>query len=221
MALIAIDYGKSKCGYAIGSVFVSESGTIKTADLVKKIGRFDTVLFGLPLSMSGNYSTQTFEVIKFALKIKELGKKVLLLDERVTTKMAKSFEKRDDDRFCAEQLLLEYIQNPDRAVELKEYKVVESQPVSCNFALFVEVPYDELFSVKEGIGFSKNPYIAYTLFKQGIFVYRVWRDFREAVTNLEKVPEFVIMNIENRQVISELDIENLQRLTLFFKVVVK
>uniref|UniRef100_A0A7V4KFA9 Pre-16S rRNA-processing nuclease YqgF n=1 Tax=Fervidobacterium pennivorans TaxID=93466 RepID=A0A7V4KFA9_FERPE len=221
MALIAIDYGKSKCGYAIGSVFVAESGTIKTADLVKKIERFDTVLFGLPLSMSGNYSTQTFEVIKFALKIKNSGKKVLLLDERVTTKMAKSFEKRDDDRFSAEQLLFEYIQNPDRAIELKEHKVIEAQPVSCNFAVFVEVPYDESFSVKEGIGFSKDPYIAYTLFKHGVFVYRIWRDFREAVVNLEKAPEYVIMNIENRQVISELDIKNSQEIVLFFKVVVK
>ncbi|AFG34788.1 Holliday junction resolvase RuvX [Fervidobacterium pennivorans subsp. shakshaketiis] len=221
MALIAIDYGKSKCGYAIGSVFVAESGTIKTADLVKKIERYDTVLFGLPLSMSGNYSTQTFEVIKFALKIKNSGKKVLLLDERVTTKMAKSFEKKDDDRFSAEQLLLEYIQNPDRAIELKEYKVLESKPVFCNFAVFIEVPYDGSFSVREGIGFSKDPYIAYTLYKHGIFVYRVWKDFREAIINLEKAPEYVIMNIENRQVISELDIENLQKLILFFKVVIK
>jgi len=65
MSIIAIDYGKSKCGYAIGTMFVSESGTVKTSDIQKKMEKFREIVLGLPLSMSGNYSTQTFEVIKF------------------------------------------------------------------------------------------------------------------------------------------------------------
>ncbi|AMW32463.1 putative holliday junction resolvase [Fervidobacterium changbaicum] len=221
MSFIVVDYGKSKSGYAVGSVFVSESGTLKTSELLRKIENFDTVVFGLPLSMSGNYSTQTFEVIKFALKVKDRGKRVLFVDERVTTKMAKTFEKKDDDRFSAEQLLLEYIQNPTSAVELRKHEVIEPRQISCDFALFIEVPFVEAFSVRQGIGFSKDLYIAYTLFKNGIFVYRVWRDFCQALESLEKLPESVIMNEEYRLLLSELDIEGLEKIVTLFKVVVK
>jgi len=208
MSIIAIDYGKSKCGYAIGSLFVSESGTLKTSEIMKKVNNYEKVVLGLPLSMSGNYSTQTFEVIKFALTLKKMNKEVLLIDERMTTRMAKVFDKKDDDRFSAEQLLLEFIQSPSGVIEFKIKDVLEPKHLSCDFALFIESPYLENYSIQNGIGYTKDAYIAYTLFKRGFFVYRVWNDFEQALTTLEKSPDLVIIDEENRQLMSNLILNN-------------
>ncbi|WP_448376043.1 Holliday junction resolvase RuvX [Fervidobacterium sp.] len=208
MSVLAIDYGKSKFGYAIGSLFVSESGTLRTSDIMSKVKNFQKIVLGLPLSMSGNYSTQTFEVIRFALKLKKMGKEVLLIDERMTTKMAKTFEKRDDDRFSAEQLLFEYIQNPHRAIEFRIIEVLEQKSISCNLAFFIEAPYCESYQISSGIGFTKDPYIAYTLFNKGFFVYRVWKDFQKSIEKLEHSPDLIIIENGNRQLLSDLGLEN-------------
>lgn len=227
MSFIAIDYGKSKCGYAVGSIFIAESGTIKTTELLKKVQSFNTVVLGLPLSMSGNYSSQTFEVLRFALKLKELEKNVLLIDERLTTKMAKVYGKKDDDRFSAEQLLLDYIQAPQRAIQLKKCKIDNGQRtteceskedredkegkkkekalINSDFALLIDIPYQDCFNIKFGIGFAHDPYIAYTIFSKGFPVYRILKDFVEHVKNtineIGKFPDYMIMNKEKKQLI--------------------
>ncbi|MFN3691258.1 MAG: Holliday junction resolvase RuvX [Fervidobacterium sp.] len=234
MSVIAIDYGKSKCGYASGSIFVAKSGTIKTSELFKQIQPFSIVILGLPLSMSGNYSSQTFEVVRLALKLKEMKKEVLFIDERLTTKMAKTYEKKDDDRFSAEQLLLEYIQSPQRAIPLKkcaieiiEEKVLDGNSVvntsiDSDFALLIDIPYHDYFKIKNGIGFSNNPYSAYTLFTKGFFVYRVMKDFVEriisTISELDKMPDYIITNRTSRQTLSELldfkDYEHIKALSM-------
>ncbi|MGC8820831.1 MAG: RuvX/YqgF family protein [Fervidobacterium sp.] len=215
MSIIAIDYGKSKCGYAVGNVFVKESGTVKTQELFERIKSFQKIILGLPLSMSGNYSTQTFEVIKFGLKLLTNGKDVYLLDERLTTKMAKTYQKKDDDRFSAEQLLLEYIESPNRAKELIKSKVKQPYEIRADFAIFVEVPYDENFSVSSAIAYSKDAYLAYTLFSKGFFVYRVFKDFLSALENLEKEPDYIIMNNECREKMSILEkVESITNVTV-------
>ncbi|HCL99192.1 MAG TPA: RuvX/YqgF family protein [Fervidobacterium sp.] len=204
MSIIAIDYGKSKCGYAIGTMFVSESGTVKTSDIQKKMEKFREIVLGLPLSMSGNYSTQTFEVIKFGLSLLKAGKRVLFIDERMTTKMAKVYDKKDDDRFSAEQLLLDYLQAPDRTIELKTSVASKPQEISCECAAIVNVPCDKDFHISKIIGYSEDPYIAYTMFKEGGFVYRVWNDFVQNLTLLEKLPDCVIIDNSMRNKLSEL-----------------
>lgn len=220
MSIIAIDYGKSKCGYASGSIFVAKSGTIKTSELLKQIQPFTTVILGLPLSMSGNYSSQTFEVVRFALKLKEMKKEVFFIDERLTTKMAKTYEKKDDDRFSAEQLLLEYIQSPQRAIPLKKCAIEDIEErvldgnlvvntlINSDFALLIDVPYHDYFKIKNGIGLSNNPYSAYTIFTKGFFVYRVMKDFVERITSmiseLDKMPDHIIISKTSSQTLSEL-----------------
>ncbi|ABS60200.1 Holliday junction resolvase RuvX [Fervidobacterium nodosum] len=207
MSIIAIDYGKSKCGYAIGNVFVSESGTIKTSEIHTKISSFKKIILGIPLSMSGNYSTQTFEVIKFGIKLLKQGKEVLFIDERLTTQMAKTYQKKDDDRFSAEQLLLDYINNPQRVKKLEITKIKQSQEIKAEFAIVIEVPYDDKFNISSGIAFSEDPYTAYTLFSKGFFVYRVFKDFSKSLSEIEKKPECIIINNEIRQILSNLDLE--------------
>lgn len=198
MSTIAIDYGKSKCGYAVGERFVSESGTVKPSEILSKIQKYDKIILGFPLSMSGNYSTQTFEVVRFGLKILNLGKKVFLIDERLTTKLAKTYSKKDDDRFSAEQLLLEYIENPNIAKELIRSRVSNKKVMKVDFALVINVPFCDSFKISSGIGYTEDPYIAYTLFSHGVFVYRILNDFLNAVNLLEKTPECIIINKENR-----------------------
>ncbi|MEN3043121.1 MAG: Holliday junction resolvase RuvX [Fervidobacterium sp.] len=206
MRIIAVDYGKSKCGYAIGELFVSESGTVKKTEILNKILDFDLVVVGLPISMSGNYSTQSFETIRFALRILDKGKEVRFIDERLTTKMAKIFSKKDDDRFSAEQLLLEYIQNPHVAKQLKRSKVVneedERNGINADFALIINVPFSNFFKVKFGIAYTEDPYIAYTMFVNNIFVYRVFSDFVDSIKSTEKIPECIIINKESKELLS-------------------
>jgi len=205
MSIIAIDYGKSKCGYAIGKIFVSESGTVTTADIYKKIEKFEEVVLGLPLSMSGNYSTQTFEVIKFGLKLLKDGKKVRFIDERMTTRMAQVYNKRDDDRFSAEQILLDYLQAPDRAVNLKKSTILKSREIFCECALILEVPYSQDFHILNAIGYTEDPYIAYTMFKESIFVYRVWNDLIQNIASLERLPDCIIINDKYREMLTRLN----------------
>lgn len=169
--------------------------------------------------MSGNYSTQTFEVIKFGLELRKRGKRVWFVDERLTTRLAKTYGKKDDDRFSAEAMLLEFIQNPNIAVELLERKVENCDVVEfekkrgCGI---IEVPLTESLKCAgsgggvggEGpngeeigggrIGYSRDPFVAYSLHRFGFFVYRVWDDFTEVLR--EKIEqgqiEFVLANID-------------------------
>ncbi|MGQ9856139.1 MAG: RuvX/YqgF family protein [Fervidobacterium sp.] len=205
MSILAIDFGKSKCGYAIGTLFVSESGTVKTSEIIEKTKRFEKIVVGLPLSMSGNYSTQTFEAIKFALKLKKMGKSIFFIDERMTTRMAKTFSKTDDDRFSAEQLLLEYLNNPSNSIEFKLSRLELEEEMSYETVLFIEVPFSDRITFENALVYSKDPYIAYTHFETGSFVYRVWKDLNDKIKTLEKKPDLVIINKDCRQLLSNLE----------------
>ncbi len=197
MSIIAIDYGQSKCGYAIGTIFVSESGTLPPKQVIEKAKKCDKVVVGLPLSMSGNYSTQTFQAIDFALKILYSGKEVYLLDERLTTQMAKTFGKKDDDRFSAEQLLLDYINSNSSAKRLCIRKsniaylienptiLVENSRIST-----LEVPTNKEFNIEnKGVAFALDPYIGYTNYKSG---YKVFRNFDDFLNNLSSGDTLIV-----------------------------
>ncbi len=220
MCIIAVDYGKTKYGYAIGTLFVAESGTVNKRELFDKIKKHDRVILGLPLSMSGNYSSQTFEVLEFGLKLLNMGKEVYLVDERLTTKMAKSYGKTDDDRFSAEQLLLTYIQNPATGIKLsKKSAECKSMTQICSLGNYqtliaFEVPLDEklnaVFNIGSqhgtSVGFSRDPYTAYTMFKNGLFVFRVWDDFADWLEKkkIESNRFCIIINIDFRHLLSNI-----------------
>lgn len=137
--IIAIDYGNSKCGYAIGNNFISKSGTVKTKDIMKLISNAKKIVMGIPLSMSGNYSTQSLKVLTFANKLVEKGYDVFLIDERLTTKMASSFGIKDDDAFSARQIFMDFVQNPSVAQKFRKEKFLNLELREEN-ALFYEVP---------------------------------------------------------------------------------
>ncbi|ABR30172.1 Holliday junction resolvase [Thermosipho melanesiensis] len=195
--ILALDYGEKKTGYAIGNEFIAKSGTIKTSELKNLLFQFKKIVLGLPLSMSGNYSTQSYKVLKFAFKLKKMGLNVFLIDERLTTKMAEVFQANDDDAFSARQIFIDYIENPSIAQEfyLEDY-------------LETDLDYDDIFYFevppvkgKKGIALSKNFSIAYLHMKERNFIYRnedtVHERFSIAVTRKsfkESVEKFLKNN---------------------------
>ncbi|WP_126992804.1 Holliday junction resolvase RuvX [Thermosipho globiformans] len=167
--IIAIDYGNSKCGYAIGNNFISKSGTVKTKDIMKFIlnTQSQKIILGIPLSMSGNYSTQSLKVLTFANKLLEKGYDVFLIDERLTTKMASSFGIKDDDAFSARQIFMDFAQNPSVAQKFRKEKFLNLNLKEEN-VLFYEVPPSK--KVK-GDALTKDYSIAFLHLSIGNFTY--------------------------------------------------
>jgi putative Holliday junction resolvase len=107
MRVLALDYGKARCGCALSD----PSGTIVTpiaavaqpatrrgltalSELVSEWG-VELVLVGLPLSLRGSDTEQTRETRAFAVRLsRRLGESipVELHDERFTTRMAQRME---------------------------------------------------------------------------------------------------------------------------------
>ncbi|MFN3135745.1 MAG: Holliday junction resolvase RuvX [Candidatus Kryptonium sp.] len=97
--IMGIDFGSKRIGLSISDptltiaqgLFVLENNS-RVFDEIKKVcAQYDikTVVVGLPLSLSGNYSSKTTEVLKFIDELKSrLGVKVIKWDERFTTKIA-------------------------------------------------------------------------------------------------------------------------------------
>jgi putative holliday junction resolvase len=99
--VIALDYGSARCGVAVsdptGTLATPLEPILKPATrkgfnrVVKAVREHDpdTVLVGLPLSLSGQDSAQTRETRAFADRLcAALGIQVVLYDERFTTALA-------------------------------------------------------------------------------------------------------------------------------------
>ena len=113
MRALALDYGSARCGTAVcdptGTVVTplapilraaTRAGIGALAALVDE-RQIETVVVGLPLSMSGGETAQTAEARAFAVRLAQRlgeGVPVVLHDERLTTKLAR----RDPSREAAE-----------------------------------------------------------------------------------------------------------------------
>lgn len=105
MRILAIDYGKKKCGIAITdkeNKIAIPYGIIKTSEIFEKLKEIinqkdiKKIVIGLPLSLSGKEIEITKDVYNFKEKIeKEFHLEVILFDERMTSKIFK--EKNNDD----------------------------------------------------------------------------------------------------------------------------
>jgi len=91
---IGLDYGLSKTGIATSDNILkipTIKGTVNTNKLLNILKNElykegDLFVIGLPISMSGRYSTQTYETIDFSIQVNELFQAgVFLIDERLTT----------------------------------------------------------------------------------------------------------------------------------------
>jgi putative holliday junction resolvase len=131
MRVLALDYGRARCGCAISDptgVLAtplqaipapgSRRGRARLRELVSELS-VDRIVVGLPLSLSGGESTQTAETRAFAESLQRaVNVPVELYDERFTTVMAQRDGGRsDEDSRAAAHLLESWLTRTDsRAV---------------------------------------------------------------------------------------------------------
>jgi putative Holliday junction resolvase len=101
MRVLALDYGRARCGCAVSDptgVLASPIEPVRAPTTRRGVARLRTlvreldverVVVGLPVSLSGRDSAQTIETREFAARLaQELPVPVELYDERFTTRMA-------------------------------------------------------------------------------------------------------------------------------------
>jgi putative Holliday junction resolvase len=123
MRVLALDYGKARCGCALsdptGTIVTpiaevaqpaTRRGLATLTELVSEWG-VERVVVGLPLSLQGGDTEQTRETREFAQRLSQRlgdGVPIELHDERFTTRMAQRMEgpvKASEDSRAAAHLL--------------------------------------------------------------------------------------------------------------------
>ena len=119
MRVLALDYGRARCGCAVSDptgILASPIEPVRTPGSRRGMARLRTlvreleaerVVVGLPVSLSGRDSAQTVETREFAARLaRELPVPVELYDERFTTRLAeRSGGTADEDSRAAAHLL--------------------------------------------------------------------------------------------------------------------
>ncbi|HUA72027.1 MAG TPA: Holliday junction resolvase RuvX [Solirubrobacteraceae bacterium] len=125
MRVLALDYGRARCGCAVSDptgVLASPIESVRAPTTRRGLARLRTlvreleverVVVGLPLSLSGGDSEQTIETRAFAARLKqELPVPVELYDERFTTRLAeRTGGGADEDSRAAAHLLESWLAN--------------------------------------------------------------------------------------------------------------
>ncbi len=184
--IVSVDYGQKRCGVAWGESNPSSSTVVPKEELAEFLRELkpDVLVFGLPLSMSGRYSCQTFTVIEFAEKVRfSLGKiPVFLVDERLSTKMAHSILKETKsnvsvDAVSASLILENYLRNPEAAFMMyDELPKLTIPKISAESVLIHEVcdpgVLDSIEAKRLDV-LQSDPYVAYLFKKRVRFVERM------------------------------------------------
>jgi putative pre-16S rRNA nuclease len=126
--VLALDYGRARCGCAVSD----PSGTLATPvdvvadpgseDGIAEIARIaaereiESVVVGLPISLSGSEGEQAREVLAFVDRLRgALSVPVETYDERFTTKLAEADQGRaPEDSRAAAHLLTSYLRSLDQ-----------------------------------------------------------------------------------------------------------
>lgn len=127
MRVLALDYGRGRCGCAVSDPTgvlatpidevrapASRRGQARLRTLVGELG-IERVVVGLPLSLSGHDSAQTAETRAFASRLEaQLPVPVELYDERLTTRLAQRTGGRaSEDSRAAAHLLESWLHHND------------------------------------------------------------------------------------------------------------
>lgn len=100
--VVAIDYGKVRCGIAATDdmqLIASALTTVETKNIFSFLEKYfsenkvETLVIGLPTDLKGSLSEIETDILKFIEKVKELFPEVEIhrFDERFTSKMASFF----------------------------------------------------------------------------------------------------------------------------------
>lgn len=169
--LIAIDYGEKRCGIALGENVPSRIFTVERSKVFDLLVQSDvaTIVVGMPLSMSGRYSQQTFECIAFAEKIrKKLRKEVFLVDERLSSRMFQGRENVDGlsaaeifERFVARGTAVHQLLKPEKVSDATVEEVQNYQG-----KLLIAHLSDTRLCRESCVVLQKEPYYAYLFHKK-------------------------------------------------------
>ncbi len=119
--VLGVDYGRKRVGLAISDSsrkVALPHGVVKREKFMEEVEKLirekgvDTVVFGLPMSLSGKELEMAGEIREVARRIKEkFGVKVILKDERFTSKLVEEKFGRDGpiDHYSAGIILQEYL----------------------------------------------------------------------------------------------------------------
>ncbi|WP_448535216.1 RuvX/YqgF family protein [Pseudothermotoga sp.] len=175
--LIAVDYGGRRCGIALGENVPSQIFTVERSKVFDVLLQSDasTIVVGIPLSMSGRYSQQTFECIAFAEKIrKKLRKEVFLVDERLSSRMFQGRENVDGlsaaeifERFVAQGAGVYQLLEPEKVSDATIEEVQNYQG-----KLLIAHLSDTRICRENCVVLQKEPYHAYLFHKKGCHVER-------------------------------------------------
>ncbi|WGS65803.1 Holliday junction resolvase RuvX [Marinitoga aeolica] len=184
MNYIGLDYGLSKTGIAISDSVLKIAtikGTVNTDKILTVLEnniykKDDIFIVGLPISMSGRYSKQTFETIDFCIKLKEKFKTdIFLIDERLTTQqsytMTKNFlnakkAKKTKDQNSALFILQRYLDNPNQGIKLEKRQIYKMENIEYDSILINEIIIKNSNIYNKADIFTKDPYIFWWYFKR-------------------------------------------------------
>lgn len=184
MKYIGLDYGLSKTGIATSDDILkipTIKGTVNTNKLLNILKNElykegDLFVIGLPISMSGRYSTQTYETIDFSIQIKELFQTdVFLIDERLTTQqsyaLTKNFLNSKKAKKCKDQnsallILQRFLSNPKIALNLEKKPVYKIKDIDSNSVLINNVIIKNSKIYNKADILTEDPYIFWWYFKR-------------------------------------------------------
>ncbi len=177
--ILAIDYGETRCGLALGEKLAARIWTVKKQEVFAEISKFkniDIFVVGLPLSMSGRYSEQTFKAVRFAERLYgEFGREVYMIDERLSSVIFKG--RKDVDRLSAAEIFNRFISSNSDCYRIKSPVRLSDEKLRKLGDLQGKVLVANLSDVrivkdKSWIIFQDDPYYAYLFHKIGCHIER-------------------------------------------------
>jgi len=210
MNYFGIDYGDKKCGIAKANEIIkiaSPYTTVDRKDLIsffdKELNKDDVIIFGLPKSMSFNYSKQSFKTIDKAIEIKKkFSNNLFLVDERLTTqslynemkgKVNSKKIKKTKDQNSAVLILSIYLNNPNIGYKLskKEIYTVDKSKFSNKNVLVENIA---LKNPKNDFSYEiKDPWLFWYYFNRNIISEYSYKnkDTFDVILNSENINDFI------------------------------
>jgi len=210
LKVYGIDYGTSSCGIAFLKQDVNiplPKEAIKSERLLEYLVSLDLsdddlIVFGLPISMSGRYSKQSFLSINEAINVKErIGCKIYFVDERLTTsslysevrgQVSYKKVKRTKDQNSSVLILSNFIQNPGNAIALAEKEVYNLKKDFSNYndVLIWDISINNEF--KNFSIFAKDPWVFWYYYRKGF-------KSTTLISDLKDYYDLIITTKENRE----------------------
>jgi len=196
MKIFGVDHGQKNCGIASAVFDIAlPYKTVANNELMsffKKEGvdKDSIIVYGLPLSMSGRFSTQTYNAINSAIEVKNTyGCKIVFIDERLTSKtlftelkgVVKSKKiKKTKDQNSSALILSIYLANTNEGIELKKKKVYNIvHQIKSKKTLVYETAIENIKEIENFNVFTKDPWIFWYYFSQGIKSINIEKDLEE------------------------------------------